>query len=166
MIKTLVIPIVVGLLCFVVAAIVMNLIMPYIPLDDAVKGLIKIGVWIVAFTVPSEYLRKKAKQKKANEDAIGQIENTKLQSKDRLGITVVIGDSIKVLGIDERILASLPEDELRDLKSFIGGTHEVIHINSDESMVVSNQWSEDHGCFMGHEVAIFPVDAEKMSGKD
>ncbi len=160
MIKTLVIPVAVGLLCFVFAAVAMNLIMPHIPLEDSIKGLIKIGVWIAAFTVPSEYLRKKAKQKQANEEDTGQIEKSKLLSKDRLGQTVAVGRNIKVLGIDERILASLPADEVGDLESFIGGAHEVININSDGSMIVSKEWSEDHGCYMGHEVAIFPEDAE------
>lgn len=61
MMKTFVIPLVVGLICFLVAATVLNLVMPQIPLDAGVKGLIKIIVWIVAFAGPAEYLRKKAK---------------------------------------------------------------------------------------------------------
>lgn len=68
MLKTLIIPFAVGLLCFVIAAAAMEQIMPHIEMDSALKGLIKVVVWIIAFAVPSEYLRKKAKQKLAEEN--------------------------------------------------------------------------------------------------
>ena len=65
MLRTFFIPLVVGFICFIIAAVAMNLILPHVNIDDAAKGLIKIVVWIAAFAGPAEYLRKKAKQKQA-----------------------------------------------------------------------------------------------------
>ena len=42
-------------------------------------------------------------------------------SNDKHGKRVGVGDRIRVLAIDERILAPLPENEVQELESFIGG---------------------------------------------
>ncbi|MCW8880643.1 MAG: D-2-hydroxyacid dehydrogenase [Kangiellaceae bacterium] len=95
------------------------------------------------------------------------IENYRLEQKARIvksldahRNSVKIGDKIKVVSIDERILEHLPEDELKDLKSFIGEVFVVEDINSDGSMVVTKSWQiEDEQHIMGHSVAIFPEGA-------
>jgi len=46
---------------------------------------------------------------------------SKDHSIDKHGNPVKPGDQILVLAVDERILSSLPEDEVQELKSFIGG---------------------------------------------
>jgi type II secretory pathway component PulF len=69
MIRTLVIPFVVGFFCFLVAFGILSYVLPQIPMDDGVKGIIKIIVWIVSFAGPAEYLRKRAKEKLAQEAA-------------------------------------------------------------------------------------------------
>jgi hypothetical protein len=63
MIKTLVIPLSAGFLCFLVTAVILHLVMPLVDLDNTIKGLITVVGWLFAFTIPAEYLRKKAKEK-------------------------------------------------------------------------------------------------------
>ncbi|MBY5939226.1 hypothetical protein [Marinobacter nauticus] len=79
-----------------------------------------------------------------------------INSKDSEGKEVFIGSYIKVLEIDPRITEFLPEDEVRDLNSFIGQVFEVKKINSDGSMLVSKEWHEEGLGVMGHDLAIFP----------
>ena len=61
MVKTLLIPFLAGLFCFLLVGMLLHVVMPVIPLDDHIKGLVKLVLWIVAFAVPADYLRKKAK---------------------------------------------------------------------------------------------------------
>ena len=76
---------------------------------------------------------------------------------DSIGASVSVGDTIKVLEIDERIINFLPEDEVQELNSFINETFKVNSINSDGSMVVSKSWTqEEFGITSGHDLAIFP----------
>ena len=51
MFKTIVMPFAVGILCFLITAAVMEQVMPLIDIDNAIKGLIKVIAWIVAFAV-------------------------------------------------------------------------------------------------------------------
>ena len=82
------------------------------------------------------------------------------KSQDAQGKLVRIGDKIKVVSIDERILEHLPADEVKDLKSIIGEFCVVEDINSDGSMVVSKSWQiGDESHIMGHSLAIFPEGA-------
>ena len=75
---------------------------------------------------------------------------------DLNGETVSIGQTIKVLEIDERIMNFLPSDEIEELNEFIGEELEVRSINSDGSMVVSkSSRQEETGVTSGHEIAIF-----------
>jgi len=67
MIKTLIIPAAAGLTCLIIAALIMSFVMPHINIDDSIKGLIKIAVWIIAFAGPADYLRKKAKKEQVAE---------------------------------------------------------------------------------------------------
>ncbi len=89
----------------------------------------------------------------------------KLNSKDKNDCEVNIGDHIKVLAIDSRILMHLPSDEKEELNSFINNILQVQSINSDGSMVVCKTWEnpEQHET-MGHEVAIFSNDALLVNG--
>ncbi len=75
---------------------------------------------------------------------------------DSNGETVFIGQTIKVLEIDERIINFLPADEVEELNEFIGEELEVQSINSDGSMVVSkSSRQEETGVTSGHDIAIF-----------
>lgn len=89
-----------------------------------------------------------------------QSRDYKLKTEDSNGNSVTVGDSIKVLEIDERITQFLPDDEKAELAEFIGNVFEVLSINSDGSMVVTKTWSNENiGEIMGHEIAIFPKGA-------
>jgi len=84
----------------------------------------------------------------------------KMRSRDSIGNEVLIGSTIKVLRIDERITKFLPADEVADLNSFVGNILPVIKINSDGSMIVSKNWKgQEPGEIYGHDVAIFPKGA-------
>jgi len=73
---------------------------------------------------------------------------------------VSIGDSIKVLEIDQRITEHLPNEEKEALASFIGSVFKVEKINDDGSMMVSKTWEfPEFGEIIGHDVAIFPKGA-------
>ena len=63
MIHTLLIPLVAGLICFFIVAGILHVVMPMLPVDDAIKGIIKLILWVTAFALPAEILRKKARQK-------------------------------------------------------------------------------------------------------
>ena len=80
---------------------------------------------------------------------------SKEYSADKHGNRVKPGDQIRVLTVDERILAPLPEDEVRELKSFIGGVFTIVHINNDNSVLVEKEWQEGEE-IMGHGLAVFP----------
>lgn len=83
-----------------------------------------------------------------------------MKSRDQSGKEVSIGDTIKVLAIDKRITEYLPEDEQKDLASFVGDIFVVKNINSDGSMLVRKSWNNPEiGEIIGHEVAIFPEGA-------
>ncbi len=56
MLKKIIIPIFVGLFSFVVAFAAMHVAMPYVNIDDAIKGVIKIVVWIISFVGPAAYM--------------------------------------------------------------------------------------------------------------
>ena len=79
---------------------------------------------------------------------------------DSIGETVSVGNIIKVLEIDERIMNFLPSDEVEELNEFIGEELNVENINSDGSMVVSkSSRQEETGITNGHDIAIFPKGA-------
>lgn len=63
MVQTLLIPLAAGLICFLIVAEVLQLVMPMLPLDEGIKGIVKLALWAVAFALPAEILRKKAKRK-------------------------------------------------------------------------------------------------------
>ncbi len=81
---------------------------------------------------------------------------SKIFSMDKEGRRVEVGDTIRVLDVDERILAPLPEDEVNELRSFIGEVFTIIHINTDDSVLVEKQWKLNGGEIMGHGLAVFP----------
>ena len=89
-----------------------------------------------------------------------------MKSKDSKEDEVSIGDNIKVLEIDERILRFMPRDEKEELTSLVGQVFFVRNINSDGSMLVSKTWKQpESGEVMGHDVAIFPKGA-LLTGND
>ena len=87
---------------------------------------------------------------------------SKEYSTDKHGNRVKLGDQIRVLTVDERILKSLPEDEVQDLKSFIGGIFTIVHINSDNSVLVEKEWREGEE-IRGHGLAVFPDQFEAQN---
>ena len=80
-------------------------------------------------------------------------------STDKHGNRVKLGDQIRVLAVDERIIEPLPEDEVKELKSFIGGVFTIVHINSDNSVLVEKEWRTGEE-IMGHGLAVFPEQFE------
>ncbi|RDE24598.1 hypothetical protein DV711_03135 [Motiliproteus coralliicola] len=84
-------------------------------------------------------------------------------STDKHGNEVRLGDDIRVLKVDERILAPLPEDEVEELKSFIGEVFSVVHINTDNSVLVEKEWRSGDEV-MGHGLAVFPDQFEVEKG--
>ena len=77
-------------------------------------------------------------------------------SRDKHGDRVEVGNQIVVLDIDARILEPLPEQEINELKSFIGEVHTIVHINTDGSVLVEKEWLRPGGEIMGHGLAVFP----------
>jgi len=69
MLKTIFIPLIVGLVCAVLASILLNLILPSIQIDDAMKGLLKLAVFIISAAIPAEFLRSKAKKEQLNKNS-------------------------------------------------------------------------------------------------
>lgn len=63
MLHTFLIPLVAGLVCFLIVGGILHVVMPTLPIDEAIKGIIKLVFWATAFALPAEMLRKKAKQK-------------------------------------------------------------------------------------------------------
>jgi len=84
---------------------------------------------------------------------------SKEYSIDKHGNRVNPGDQIRVLAVDERILSSLPNDEVQELKSFIGEVFTILHINSDNSVLVEKEWRSGEE-IMGHGLAVFPEQFE------
>jgi hypothetical protein len=84
---------------------------------------------------------------------------SKSHSRDKLGNVVYLGDQIRVLAIDERILEHLPKDEVEELNSFIGEVFTILHINTDDSVLVEKGWRSGDE-IMGHGVAVFPEQFE------
>jgi hypothetical protein len=83
-----------------------------------------------------------------------------MNSRDSIGNEVFIGDSIKILEVDERITEYLPEYEKEELTLFIGNIFVIEKINSDGSMLVSKTWHYPNiDSVMGHDIAIFPIGA-------
>ena len=62
MLKTFFIPLVVGLICALIALGCLSLILALLQIDDAMKGLLKLVVFIISAALPAEILRKKAKK--------------------------------------------------------------------------------------------------------
>lgn len=88
------------------------------------------------------------------------------QSYASTGETVERGDLIRVTEVDSRILESLPDDEVSDLKSFIGEVFPVVHINFDGSLYVEKEWLEDGELFSGHGLAVFPGQYELVTKEE
>ena len=87
---------------------------------------------------------------------------SKEYSTDKHGSRVKPGEQIKVLSVDERILESLPEDEVKELKSFIGGVFTIVHINNDNSVLVEKEWKSGEE-IRGHGLAVFPDQFEAQN---
>ena len=81
--------------------------------------------------------------------------NSKESTVDKYGNKVCLGDLVRVLAVDDRILESLPDDEVEALNSFIGSVFPIVHINSDGSAVVEKEWRGGDEV-MGHGLAVFP----------
>ncbi|CAA0113420.1 Uncharacterised protein [BD1-7 clade bacterium] len=61
MLKTQIIPLAVGILCFLVTYALLAYTLPMIDIPNLAKGVIKIVLGIAAFSIPRDYLHKKAK---------------------------------------------------------------------------------------------------------
>ncbi len=80
---------------------------------------------------------------------------SKESTNDKYGNQVGLGDLVRVLAVDDRILEALPEDEVERLNSFIDSVFPIVHINSDGSVIVEKElhYGEE---VMGHGLAVFP----------
>ena len=74
---------------------------------------------------------------------------------DKHGNKVGLGDLVRVLAVDDRILDSLPDDEIEALNAFIGSVFPIVHINRDGSAVVEKELRCGDEV-MGHCLAVFP----------
>jgi len=118
----------------------------------SVSSIANVGGSFVITIYPCE-------MEKANQSSYG---TSKEYSTDKHGNRVKLYDQILVLTVDERILKSLPEDEVQELRSFIGGIFTIVHINSDNSVLVEKEWRSEEEV-MGHGLAVFPNQFEAMN---
>jgi hypothetical protein len=83
-------------------------------------------------------------------------------SFDKDGTLVVIGDTIEILNIDERLYKWLDHEDKQSLLNFVGDKLQVTKINSDGSLLVT-KFKKYGDIIDGHDVAIFPDGARRVN---
>ncbi len=82
------------------------------------------------------------------------------EPKDKYGRSVVVGSRVRILELSSSFLASLPLDEIEDVRSMIGEVFEVYEIDEYGSPWVEKVWNyPDKGQCSSHSLAL---DANEM----
>jgi len=77
------------------------------------------------------------------------------EPKDKYGRSVVIGSRVRVLELSSNFLASLPPDEIEDVRSMIGEVFEVYEIDEYGSPWVEKIWNyPDNDQCSSHSLAL------------
>lgn len=81
--------------------------------------------------------------------------------RDRNGRSVMVGTRVRIVGLSESLLGSLPEDEVDDVRSMIGEIFEVTEIDQYGHAWVGKGWMNDEqDRYRGHSVALDPEEME------
>jgi hypothetical protein len=86
-------------------------------------------------------------------------------AKDRNGKEVVAGDVVRVIGLEPKVIKSLPEAERSDVASMIGQTFEVEEIDEYGSAWVCKWWGRGDGKSESHNLALSPAEMELVETK-
>ena len=87
-------------------------------------------------------------------------------TKDRRGIEIRPGDFVRILSLDEQFLASLPSDELEDVRSMVGQSFEVEEIDEYGSAWVTKWWERGNGESECHSVGLSASEMERVERED
>lgn len=63
------------------------------------------------------------------------------EPKDKYGRLVAVGSQVRILELSSSFLASLPDDEIEDIRSMIGEVFKVYDIDEFGSPWVMKEWS-------------------------
>jgi hypothetical protein len=83
------------------------------------------------------------------------------QCLDKFGHLVSVGSRVRLIELSHQFLASLPPDEIEDVKSMIGDVFEVYEIDKYGCAWVEKGWNYlEEGQYMGHSLGLKPHEME------
>jgi len=83
------------------------------------------------------------------------------QCLDKFGHLLSVGSRVRLIELSEQFLASLPPDEIEDVKSMIGDVFEVYEIDKYGCAWVEKGWNyPEQGQYMGHSLGLEPHEME------
>ena len=80
--------------------------------------------------------------------------------RDRKGNKVQVGSKVKITYTDPKFLASLPENERKDVTSMLDEVLEVYEIDEYGQAWVEKEWDRGNGVYESHSLALLPSEME------
>ena len=87
-------------------------------------------------------------------------------TRDCRGNDVKCGDRVRVLSLSSQFLASLPGDEVDDVRSMVGETFNVETIDENGSAWVSKWWHSGESRSRSHSVGLTSAEMERVGERD
>jgi len=88
--------------------------------------------------------------------------NSSRSTRDSRGNMVSLGDRVRVVSLDPKFLASLPSEEVDDVRSMVGESFEVESIDEQGSAWVTKWWRRREGESRSHSVGLAPPEMERL----
>jgi uncharacterized ferritin-like protein (DUF455 family) len=85
-------------------------------------------------------------------------------AKGRSGNEIAVGDKVRVLSADPKILQQLSKTERKRAESMVGEIFEVYEVDEHGHSWVEKWWHFEDGKSRSHSLALLPEEIEKISG--